>query len=45
MRLCNMVALSELTSGNAEPVVYVMAAEDPNEAMKLVADKDRHWLG
>ena len=27
------------TSGNAEPVVYVVAAEDPNEAMKLVADK------
>jgi len=27
------------TSGNAEPVVYVVAAEDPNAAMKLVADK------
>jgi hypothetical protein len=25
------------TSGNAEP--YVVAAEDPNAAMKLVADK------
>jgi hypothetical protein len=24
---------------NVEPVVYVVAAEDPNEAMKLVADK------
>jgi hypothetical protein len=25
--------------GDAEPVVYVVAAEDPDEAMKLVADK------
>jgi hypothetical protein len=26
-------------TGQADPIVYVVAAEDPDEAMKLVADK------